>query len=383
MKRLKLPEFDPETGAPNHNWTAISNRLTEQFFPNKVSGPLQMAIILQIARETWGASEKKTETQLSRSRAVKRWACSNQAFDTAIADLVARGIVIARRQNPKSPKATFYRCSDWSQPIPDYKRLGPVEIDTAKPNLQRAFQLVLFPGKRSRFVIRMGDREQAIECCNTLRQPAMLSGELAEDGTLIISAAEPERREKAKTTSNSGNWPSPLGQSSQDVVVAETKPPRQKPFRFQSPSPAAEIEPHVIEQYRGYLAPLVRDRWGYALDDDFLLSIIKRANGAPVAEYAEFIDRRLKRDSLKKLGKEILWHVAGDVATARAALDEANAADPWVSDGRGGWMRQSERPPEREQSEEETRAWLLSLSDEDYQLVIRDRPDLALPERAA
>ncbi|HWE52644.1 MAG TPA: hypothetical protein VG273_22825, partial [Bryobacteraceae bacterium] len=105
----KKPEFDSETNEPNDNWTKTSNRLYQYLYPNKVSGPLQMAIILHVAHQTWGQKPKQLWCKLSRPRGCKLFNCTNQGWDNAVRDLLARGLVERLKVNDGIENGSRFR----------------------------------------------------------------------------------------------------------------------------------------------------------------------------------------------------------------------------------------------------------------------------------
>jgi hypothetical protein len=333
-RRPIFQEFDSGNLAPLKNWTKISNRLIDDLYPDKVSGQLQMTLILWIARETWGTEEKRKPSQsrntvvlktawtkLSRTQICSRLKCSRQALTNAIQDAVEREIIeVHHVKRGKALVSYRYRLSPQKWPTAR-KYTAPKATKVEQANVETGTQLLLFPGKTSRPIpLQMTILKDGVATpANVVyhNHAGVLLGFEAScvDDQIVITVRPDSKDSEGKANRR----PSGLGRENQQVVentrpvVAESATAENYPIPAPEPPPAED--PERLIQYRNLLRPLVRERWSKELDEEFLRTIVRKAKGAPAWLYGELVQHRLKKDMRpSKHTTGILAFIAEDAA---------------------------------------------------------------------
>jgi hypothetical protein len=371
-------KFFVDNNEPYNEWTKTSNVLIDELYPHKVSGALQMALVLLIARRTWGADKKPNEyTRLTLREVAAKLGCSVQALVTAIEDAEKRGLIESK--NFGGHRAKRYRLTRWAD-VPKYER---------PPATQTTFTIFdsgseLFPGRHSRPIqLRLFPRDKErdfldVQVYNRLNQRVAYALNYTDDGLIVtVLAAQPTSSPLEHQIAVS----SPVVVENNSIfekapeIPQNGKTPRQRPFQFplkkrpEPPHAPVGSEPtslpsnfqrdwnlgEQMSYYRPCVSRVLLDHWGKALDETFLDTIVTKADGAHVDLFASLVHQRIAADPERKLRTGILIVLAEDAARSHRAIKARDENQP---------------PKQQEMTKEEYRAWALTLPAEDYAALV-------------
>lgn len=380
-RKPKIPEFNPETNEPAYNWTKTSNRLVEELYPDKVSGKLQMAILLMIARHTWGADKgPKAYIPLPERRVSPRLKCTRQALADAISDAERRGLI----ESTKTPSGhgKMYRVGAWTNVL-KYEKSEEEETEE-KPELVAQLKLTLMPGRKSKpFVVDLPNGQKlTLRYNNSSGHPVCYSINVDADGVVEVSTEPIPSKSAKKSASPLGQlsaFSSPSSEENKELTNSTAQTEKQgeneaknEPVVAAAP-PTPEIPPAAPEtdadnlkpfrlraEYREFLNGLRSRVWAeHAEDEEFISDAIRAGQGVPV----EWIEQRL----ITKFGDRY------DAALRR---QKPGLLLNLIHDARKNW-RAAQEQKKRQIAEQPTMtdaefsAWLDSLPPEDRKLLER------------
>jgi hypothetical protein len=386
--RRRTRHFDHATNEPLDDWYKTPRRKVQFYAEGRFSGCLQLLILELIQMETWGANPKRDWLKVSVQKLADYFGKSRQAVIDAIEDAEVRRLIESKRLTKSGVK--HYRMTTWND-VPKYT--APKEPQVEKPGVFRSNVVNLFPGSHS---VRQLDLQLdgavvnvSVECHNNFNRRISCKLETTLEGSIVLRVASPIEKGEEKENEPASSLPGEEKENepasslpgtlyyryafSSPTVVAN-KPVRDSAnTQLHSPSvrpekpgkngikngPAAPPDRtwNLGEQliyYRPVVSTFLMEHWGKALDENFLTSIVAKADGAPVNTFATLVFAKLAADrKARKLRTGILIVLAEDAArTHRQLQTQQPATSPQMS-------------------LEDIRAWEASLPPE-------DRAELAL-----
>lgn len=374
-KKPVSPEFDPETNEPLLNWTKTSNRMIELFTQKKITGDVQFAGLLLIAKGTWGNLPKRPWMRLVVSKEAERMNCSRQALINALKDAEERNLIQSKNETGKN-RGQLYRLTNW-QDVLDSKREKKAKPDKADITEDSRNTIVLLPKRSGTISVELMVNSQVaridVECHNTLSQRATVQVSPGADGKLILSlsqqpkAAENPKPETAEPKAdsvhstlhsfvdskevNSIQVPkSPNGNHRVSAPVSPPAPPPPHP----RPTPAPLAENPARRELETFVTKLRQEVWGVSTDPEFLRRIVEAIGDTPMP--AEALQRRLTVRFGKEFRRPLSQQLPGLLLDiARDALKDHRAAE----------TQRKATPETQSMSEEEWQKLLASLPPED------------------
>lgn len=340
-------------------WHKISDSVVDELLlKGKLSpGGLQLALLLIIQRNTWGAkppregSQRPAWAKLSITALAKM--CNSgrgleagytpRAVATALNDMLQRGIIAGRNAKgqplrgalsaedrekaAKSTAAAMYQSTPdrWkaAKPYvaPEVEEIRPLEAveDDADELIEQVAAgdpVILMPGAKS--------KPMPMRIALKGREPIDVRWRAVNSGTSALSChVQPDAAGLLTVTV------SEKGESKANDYLT----------RLHKFAATAGIEnpgngtPSREAAYRKYMQELMLRVWSKPADATILLKVVDATKGAPVETFAQLVDQRIGRDNPKKLKSGILIELAKDAGRAFQSLgvmqqrEEAEAAD--------------------------------------------------------
>ena len=387
------PEFDPETNEPLLNWTKTSNRMLELFTQKKITGDVQFAALLRIAKETWGHLPKRPWMRLVVSKEAERLNCSRQALINALKDAEERNLIESKKDDTGKNRGQLFRLTNWKDVLDRRKPDKKSKRDETDITADSRNTIVLLPGRSGTISIELMVNSQLakiqVECHNTLSQRATFQGAAGADGKLVFTIDQPRSGEKSKAETGRTNGVQSVKSTLNSFVDnkevnsnSDTKypngnhlisPPVSAPVPQPSHSRPTAVplpENPAHREFESFVTQLRQDVWGVSTDPEFLRRIVEEIGDTPTP--AEALERRLIVRFGKAYGRPLsrektglLLDIARDARKDNKAAQEKRKAIPETQSMNDEEWRKLLDSERQSMSDEEWRKLLDSLPPED------------------
>lgn len=366
-RRPSPPAFDPKTNEPVLNWTKTSNRLVDYLYPAKVSGSIQLALMLHIARETWGNKEKTVWCKLSINQLSKKFRATRQGITNAIEDAERRGIL--EMSTGKKNTAKLCRLTQWKH-IPDYEQPHAAAVEPAEhpQATEPRHRMIVLPGHHSTVTLEVirpdGEIEELpFDWHNGTDTRQSISVDFVA-GRIVVKAekadAKAERTEGETVPSPLGNFSavsSPAFDENTELIqiqgvkqVSAVSSPQKDAHAKQNGKaqkggrktsngtnpdldgrpPAVFADPRTDEyfrqwtDYRQFLDHLVLNAFGKVLDQSFFERIMARVGKTPLWIFQKLVGHRIGNGGRDGHSTGLLLVLADDARAGWKAREALN-----------------------------------------------------------